>query len=563
MASHDFDAIVIGSGISGGWAAKELCEKGMKVLMLDRGRMVEHKKDYPTEFKGPWQLPYRGSLPPGEVARDYFLAKWGGADNTDRTHFYNNDRLNPFDYEGSTPFRWVRPSQVGGKSLIWGRVALRWSHIDFAANERDGHGSPWPIGYDDVAPWYSYVETYAGIAGSKENLDQLPDGEFQPPHPMNVAEIWVKERLEKAMPGRKLIHTRCANMTEDKPEQGRMRCRERNQCARGCSFGAYFSTQAVTLPAARKTGNLTLLADQVVTALDYDPGARRVTGVRVIDANTGQGKVYTARMVFLCASAMASVQVLLNSRLPDSGASFANSSGMLGRYIMDHAMRTFFWGTVPPGQLDQYVAYGRRPTGVYIPRFRNLNGQDSDADFVRGYGMQGGASRAISEPQGFGAAMKEGLRRYGPWQIHFNTFAECLPYRDNRLTLHPTKVDRFGMPLIVFDVAFRDNENRMMVDAARQGEAMMRASGLIDVGSRQDEHVPGDAIHEMGGACMGDDPAKSVVNRWSQTHDAANLFVTDGAQMASTSCVNPSMTFMALTARAADHAVSLAKSGVI
>jgi choline dehydrogenase-like flavoprotein len=563
MPNYDFDAIVIGSGISGGWAAKELCEKGMKVLMLDRGRMVEHKKDYTTEFKGPWQLPYRGTLPPQEVARDYFLAKWGGAANSDRAHFYNNDRLNPFDYEGSTPFRWVRPNQVGGKSLIWGRVALRWGRGDFEANRRDGHGSPWPIDYDDIAPWYSYVESYAGISGSKEGLAQLPDGEFQPPHAMNVAEIWVKERLEKAMPGRKLIHTRCANMTEDKPEQGRFHCQERNQCARGCSFGAYFSTQAVTLPAARKTGNLTLLADKVVTALDYDPAARRVTAVRTVDANTKEAKVFTARIVFLCASAMASVQILLNSRLPGSDRSFANSGGVLGSYIMDHVMRTFFWGTVPPGELDDYVAYGRRPTGVYIPRFRNLDGQDSDADFVRGYGMQGAASRPVSAPEGFGAAMKEGLRHYGPWNIQFNVFAECLPYKENKLRLHPTKVDRFGMPLIVFDVAFRDNEARMMVDAARQGEIMLRAAGLIDVDSRQDEHVPGDAIHEMGGACMGEDPGASVVNRWSQAHDAANLFVTDGSQMASTNCVNPSMTFMALTARAADHAVQLAKEGAI
>ena len=563
MPNYDFDAIVIGSGVSGGWAAKELCEKGMKVLMLDRGRMVEHKKDYPTEFKGPWQLPYRGSLPPDEVARDYFLAKWGGADSTDRTHFYNNDRLNPFDYEGSTPFRWVRPNQVGGKSLIWSRVTLRWSQNDFDANRRDGHGSPWPIGYDDIAPWYSYVESYAGISGSKEGLAQLPDGEFQPPHPMNVAEIWVKERLEKAMPGRKLIHTRCANMTEDKPEQGRMRCHERNQCGRGCSFGAYFSTQAVTLPAARKTGNLTLLADKVVTGLDYDPATKRVTAVRTIDANTKEAKVFTGRIVFLCASAMASTQILLNSRLPGSDRSFANSSGMLGHYIMDHVMRTFFWGSVPDGELDQYIAYGRRPTGVYIPRFRNLDGQDADADFVRGYGMQGSASRRVNAPEGFGASMKEGLRKYGPWKIQFNAFAECLPYKDNTISLHPTKVDRFGVPLIVFDVAFRDNETRMMVDAARQGEAMMKAAGLVDVGSRQDEHVPGDAIHEMGGACMGEDPNGSVVNRWSQAHDAANLFVTDGSHMASTNCVNPSLTFMALTARAADHAVKLAKDGVI
>ncbi len=563
MATYDFDAIVIGSGVSGGWAAKELCEKGMKVLMLERGRMVEHQTDYVTEGLGPWELPYRGTLPPAEVERDFPMAKWGGAANTAQTHYYSNDRLNPFDYEGSKPYRWVRPNQVGGKSLIWGRVALRWSKIDFEANARDGHGSPWPINYDEIAPWYSYVEKYAGIAGSKENLPQLPDGEFQPPHPLNVAEIWAKERLEKAMPDRKLISARTANMTQDKPEQGRMRCQSRSQCARGCSFGAYFSTQAVTLPAARKTNNLTLLSDQVVTNLEYDPATRRVTGVRAVDANTKMAKVYRSRIVFLCASTNASVQILLNSRLPGSSRSFADSSGTLGRFMMDHAFRTSFWGSVPQGELDPYIAYGRRPNGVYIPRFRNINGQDTDADFVRGYGMQGAAGRNVATPVGFGKTMKEGLREYGPWTLRFTTFAECLPYKDNTLTLHPTKVDRFGVPLAVFNVTFRDNEMKLLRDSAIQGEKMLKAAGLVNVGSSSDAHVPGDAIHEMGGACMGADPATSVVNRWSQAHDAPNLFITDGSQMASTSCVNPSMTFMALTARAADYAVKQVKANAI
>ena len=561
MANYEFDAIVIGSGISGGWAAKELCEKGMKVLMLERGRMVEHRKDYITEGKGPWQLPYRGSLPPAEVERDHIMSKWGGADNTATTHFFNNDRLNPIDYENSKPFRWIRPAQVGGKSLMWSRVALRWSEIDFGANKRDGHGSPWPITYDEVAPWYSYVEKYAGIAGQKEGLRQLPDGEYQKPHPMNVAEIWLKERLERAMPDRKVIHTRSANMTEDKPEQGRSRCQDRNMCARGCSFGAYFSTQAVTLPAARKTNNLTLLSDQVVTNMEYDSKTKRVTGVRVVDANTMQAKVFTSRIVFLCASAMASTQILLNSRVGDR--SFADSSGMLGHYIMDHCFRTSFWGTVPDKELDPFIPYGRRPTGVYIPRFRNLDGQDSDTDFVRGYGMQGGAGRSPASPGGFGKAMKEGMRGYGPWVVRFTAFGECLPYKDNTLSLNPNKLDRFGVPLAVFDVTFRENEMRMMRDAALQGEAMMRAAGLTDVGSVNEGHVPGDAIHEMGGACMGADPKASVVNSWSQAHDAANLFITDGSAAASTSCANPSMTFMALTARAADHAVKLVKAGTI
>jgi choline dehydrogenase-like flavoprotein len=352
-------------------------------------------------------------------------------------------------------------------------------------------------------------------------------------------------------------------MTEDKPEQGRARCQSRSMCARGCSFGAYFSTQSVTLPAARKTNNLTLLSDQVVTNLEYDPNTKRVTGVRVVDANTMQAHVYTSRIVFLCASALASTQILLNSRLQGSDRSFADSSGMLGHYIMDHAFRTSFWGTVPDNELSPYIAYGRRPNGVYIPRFRNLDGQDADADFVRGYGMQGSAGRSPAGAVGFGRTMKEALRQYGPWTIRFTAFGECLPYQDNTLSLNPGKLDRFGVPLAVFNVTFRENEMRMLRDAALQGEAMMRAAGLVDVGSVNEEHVPGDAIHEMGGACMGADPRKSVVNRWSQAHDAPNLFITDGSQMSSTACVNPSMTFMAFTARAADHAVKLVKAGTV
>ena len=561
--TYDFDAIVIGSGISGGWAAKELCEKGMKVLMLDRGRMVEHSVDYVAEGKGPWELPYRGTLPPAEVAQNHFVSKYGGASQEDSAHYYNNDRLNPYDYEGSKPFRWIRPSAVGGKSLIWGRVSLRYSPLDFEANARDGHGNDWPIRYDDLAPWYSYVETYAGIAGSKEGLPHLPDGEFQPPHPMNAAETWVKARLEQAMPDRKLIHTRSANMTEDKPEQGRSRCQSRLQCWRGCSFGAYFSTQSSTLPAARATNNLTLIPDAVVTSLEYDPGTQRVSGVRVVDANTRATHTYRSRIVFLCASAMASNQILLNSKLPGSDRSFADSSGTLGRYVMDHPMLTTFWGKVPAGQIDDLITYGRTPAGVYIPRFRNLDGQDSDADFVRGYGMQGAAQRDLATAVGFGASMKHALRKYGPWSIGFNVFAECLPYKDNTISLHPSKVDRFGVPLAVFNVTYRDNEARMMKDAAAQGKRMMAAAGLVDVGSFEAEHVPGEAIHEMGGACMGKDPATSVVNKWSQAHDALNLFITDGAQLASTSCVNPSLTFMAMTARAADYAVKQVKAGAL
>ena len=370
--------------------------------------------------------------------------------------------------------------------------------------------------------------------------------------PMNIAEKWVKQRLETQFPGRKLINARLSNMTEDKPEQGRTKCQFRNQCGNGCSFGAYFSTQAVTLPAAKATGRLTLRSDAVVTNLEYDASRKKVTGVRFVDAKTGQAEVVNADLVFLCASAMASTQILMNSRPAGSGRSYFDASGTLGKYVMDHIFRVNVSGEVPG--LSEYIEYGRRPGGVYIPRFRN-NGGDESLGFKRGYGYQGSAFREPAAPVGFGASMKHGMRKYGPWRFGIGAFGECLPYKDNSVSLHPTKVDRFGVPLMRFDVTFRENELRMMADARAQGEAMLKAAGLTDVRSWAGEHVPGDAIHEMGGARMGADPHTSVLNRWSQAHDAHNLYVTDGAQMASISCVNPSLTFMALTARAADHAV--------
>ncbi|MDP1028451.1 GMC family oxidoreductase [Sphingomonas sp. KR1UV-12] len=556
-ATNRFDAIVIGSGVSGGFAAKELTEKGLRVLMLDRGIMVEHGEGYPYDGKPAYEVPARNIMPKPLTESDYFIAKHGYVAPSNRS-FYNDDRLNPYAYDEGEKFYWIRPAAVGGKSLIWGRWSFRWSPDDFAANKRDGIDGEWPIGYDDVAPWYSCVEKYIGVSGSRENLPYLPDSEFQPPIPMNVAEQWLKPRLEQQFPGRKLIHTRLSNMTEDKPDQNRTKCQFRNQCSNGCSFGAYFSTQAVTLPAARATGRLTLRSDAVVTNLTYDTRRKRVTGVRLVDAKTGQAETVEADLVFLCASAMASTQILMNSRDPATGRSYFDTSGTLGRYVMDHIFRVGIQGEIPG--MEDLIEYGRRPGAVYIPRFRNIGG-DEGVGFKRGYGYQGGAYRSPAEPVGFGATMKHGMRRYGPWRFSMGAFGECLPYADNRVSLHASKVDRFGMPLMRFDVTFRDNELRMMADARRQGEAMLRAAGLANVTSNEDEHVPGDAIHEMGGARMGRDPRKSVLNSWSQAHDASNLYVTDGAQMASISCVNPSLTFMALTARAADHAVKGLKAG--
>ncbi|MFS2108795.1 GMC family oxidoreductase [Sphingomonas sp. Sphisp140] len=558
MASTNrFDAIVIGSGVSGGFAAKELTEKGLRVLMLDRGVMVEHGEGYTYDGKPAYEIPARNMMPPGLRDSDYFIAKHGYVQPSNRA-FYNDDRLNPYAFDEGSKFYWIRPGAVGGKSLIWGRWSFRWSPADFEANKRDGIDGDWPIRYDDLAPWYSYVEKYIGVSGSRENLPYLPDSEFQPPMPMNIAEKWLKQRLESEFPGRKLINTRLSNMTEDKPDQNRTKCQFRNQCGNGCSFGAYFSTQAVTLPAARATGRLTLRADAVVTNLEYDAAKKRVTGVRFIDAKTGQAEVVNAGLVFLCASAMASNQILLNSRPAGSGRSHFDSSGTLGKYVMDHIFRVSIDGDIPG--MDEYIEYGRRPGGVYIPRFRN-NGGDEGVGFKRGYGYQGSARREPAPPVGFGASMKHGMRKYSGWKFGMGAFGECLPYEDNRVSLHADKVDRFGVPLMRFDVRFRENELRMMADARSQGEAMLKAAGLTNVKSYEDEHVPGDAIHEMGGARMGADPRSSVLNKWSQAHDATNLYVTDGAQMASVSCVNPSLTFMALTARAADHAVKQLASG--
>ncbi len=546
-----FDAIVIGSGVSGGWAAKELTEKGLRVLMLDRGVMVEHRKDYDYDGKPAFQIPARNMMPQPLLESDYFIGKFGYISPSSQK-YHNNDRLNPYAYDEGEKFYWIRPGAVGGKSLIWGRWSFRWSPEDFEANKKEDVGIDWPIRYDDLAPWYDYVENYIGVSGSRENLPQLPDSQFQPPIQMNIAEKWLKERLEATSPGRKLINSRMSNMTEDKPEQGRTKCQFRNQCGRGCSFGAYFSTQAVTLPAARATGRLTLRPDSVVSSLEYDPATKRVTGVRIVDANTKQAEVIPARMVFLCASAMASTQILMNSRPEGSGKSYFDTSGTLGRYVMDHMLRVSIGGQIPG--LTEYIEYGRRPSGVYIPRFRNVGGQE-DVPFRRGYGYQGAAGRGPAGPEGFGASMKHGMRNYGPWWFGMGAFGECLPYEDNRVSLHPDKVDRFGVPLMRFDVTFRDNEMRMMDDARAEGEKMLRAAGLLHVNSSRAPHVPGDAIHEMGGARMGADPRESVVNKWSQAHDAPNLFITDGAQMSSNSCVNPSLTFMAFTARAADYAV--------
>ena len=564
MQTQQFDAIVIGSGVTGGWAAKELTEKGLKVLMLDRGRMVEHITDYTGEHTPPWQVPFRGK-PLRDLYKDEYpvQSQQYAFDETTR-HYYNNDKLNPY-VDQPKDFLWFRADVVGGKSLLWGRQVYRWSDLDFEANKNDGHGIDWPIRYKDIAPWYSYVEKFIGVSGRAENLPQLPDSEFLPPMEMNVVEKHVKAKIEEHYDDRMMTIGRVAVLT--KPHNGRAACHYCGPCHRGCSAGAYFSTQSSTLPAARQTGNLTLKADCVVEGIDYDPATKRASGVRVIDANTMERTLYTGKLVFVCASTVGSTQILLNSRSEQFPNGLGNTSGVLGHYLMDHTYATGVVG-VYPGLYADRVEFGNRPNGIYIPRFRNVRGNDADADFVRGYNYQGGAMRpgvtgqAMSTP-GFGKEFKESLRTPGPWLMFLGGFGECLPYHDNRMELVDSKRDRFGIPQVKFHFSWHDNERKIIDDIQKQGEAMLTAAGAINVKSFQGNMPGGAAIHEMGTARMGDDPNESVLNRWNQMHGVPNVFVTDGACMTSASCVNPSLTFMALTARAVDYAVNQLQDGAI
>lgn len=565
MTNHEqFDAIVVGSGISGGWAAKELTEKGLKVLLLERGKNIQHGKDYKGEHMAPWQIPYRG-MPLRELYKEEYpiQSKVYAFDETTR-HFFNNDKKNPYVYDEEKPFEWKRADVLGGRSLLWARQVYRWGDLDFEANKKDGHGIDWPIRYKDIAPWYSYVEEFIGVSGEKLGLAELPDGEFQRPMEMNVVEKYAKKHIEKHFPERVMTIGRVAVQTEAK--NGRGACHYCGPCHRGCSVGAYFSSQSSTLPAAEKTGNLTLRTDSVVAGLDYDPVTKRLTGVRVIDANTREKATYTAKMVFLCASTIGSTQVLLNSRSEIFPNGLANRSGVLGRYLMDHTSETGAFGIIP-GFMDKYYM-GNRPNGVYIPRFRNLNGESESVDFVRGYGYQGAAQRMdwktmSTQIPGFGARFKQALRTPGPWIMYLGGFGEHLPHKDSRMLLDDKQVDSYGIPQVKFDSIYRENEQNMRKDIAAQGEAMLKAAGALNVNSFVSDAGPGTAIHEMGTARIGDNPAESVLNKWNQAHDVPNLFVTDGACMTSSSCVNPSMTYMALTARAVDYAVKQLKAGHI
>lgn len=554
VRANDYDAIVIGSGISGGWAAKELTERGLRTLVLEAGGPIDPATDY-VEHVQPWEMAFRGLGDRQALARDHPIQRHCYACDEMGHKFFVKDAEHPYTTPAGAPFNWFRGRQVGGRSIMWGRQVYRWSDLDFEANARDGHGTDWPIRYGDLAPWYSHVERFIGVTGAPEGLAQLPDGEFLPPMPMTVVEEEASRRIRRAFGGERVMTIgRAAILT--RPHNGRLPCHYCGPCERGCITHSYFSSIAATLPAAHATGRLTLRPHSVVAELLYDAGSSRLRGVRVIDAQTTRELEFTSRIVFLCASTIESVRLMLNStsaRFPDG---LGNSSGTLGRYVMDHHFGSGASGTYP-GFADRTTS-GRRPNGIYIARFRNVTREHPD--FLRGYGMQGGSGRSGwgrgGGMPGYGAAFKQSLiDEPGPWRFGASGWGEALPYADNRITIDPVVKDRWGIPAAHIDVRWRDNDLAMEKDMSVAMAEMLEAAGCTDITQYGSNNPPGHCIHEMGGARMSRTPDDGVLNAWNQSWDVPNLFVTDGACMASCACQNPSITYMAITARAAAHAV--------
>lgn len=554
-----YDAIVVGSGITGGWAAKELTEKGLKTLVLEAGRPIAPEQDY-VEHVPVWEMKFRGMRDRRLQLEDQPIQSTCYACDEWSSKFFVSDKEHPYSTDPDKPFRWIRSRQVGGRSIVWGRQSYRWSDLDFEANLRDAIAVDWPIRYADIAPWYDYVEEFVGISGEALGLPQLPDSKFLPPMALTCSERTVREAIAKHFADERVLTIgRAAVLTQD--HRGRAACHYCGPCERGCITRSYFSSLNATLPAAEKTGKMTLRPNSVVHSVNFDAHTRRATGVRVIDAKTRATTEFRAKIIFLCASALESVRILLNSPTPDFPNGLANSSGELGHNLMDHIKAGGATGTIP-GNEDKVVV-GRRPNGIYVPRFRNVKSRHPE--FLRGYGFQGGGSREGWErgvaQAAFGPEFKKTMSQPGPWKFTFYGYGECLPNHANFIELDTAKVDAWGVPTLKIHCAWRENEHALRKDMSITGAEMLAAAGARDIEPFTDDDPPGFSIHEMGTARMGRDPKTSVLNAFNQAHDVKNLFITDGAAMASSSCVNPSLTYMALTARACDYAVQQIKKG--
>ena len=549
-----YDAIVIGTGITGGWAAKELCENGLKTLVLERGRMVNHISDYVTANKDPWDFKHRGLATLEDKKHQEKQARTGYTTGEASKHWFVDDLKHPYNEEKR--FDWIRGYHVGGKSLMWARMSFRWSEMDFEANKKDGYGVDWPIRYNDLAPWYDKVEEFIGVVGTTENLPQLPDGIFEPPFEFNCVEQELQNGVAASFSDRRVINTRAAHINSDKKFEGRTRCMHRNRCIRGCPFGAYFSSNSSTLPAAERTGNMVLRPNSIVHEIIYDDKTGKASGVKVIDAETKESMIFESDIIFCCAGAIPTTSILMQSKSERFPNGLGNDSGELGHNLMDHHFKVGASATWHGHEDDYYK--GRKPAGFYIPRFQNIDNKSDEKDFLRGYGMQGGASRenwerAVGELS-FGAELKEELTKPGKWRIGMTCFGECLPYHENQMTLNYDKLDEWGLPTVTFDCEYKENEMKMRDDMEKEAVATLKAAGFKNVKGHRNPCFPGNGIHEMGTARMGKDSKTSVVNKYNQIHSVTNVYVTDGACMASSACQNPSLTYMAITARAANFA---------
>ncbi len=558
-----YDAIVVGTGISGGWAAKELCENGLKTLVLERGRMVKHIEDYKTANMDPWDFPNGGRPTQEDIKKQEKQHRTGYTTKAASKMWFVNDLEHP--YNETKRFDWMRGYHVGGRSLQWGRHSYRWSDIDFTANRRDGIAVDWPVRYKDIAPWYSKVENFIGVCGESLDLPQLPDSEFLPMMPLNCGEQHFKEKVAEHFDGRVVTAGRVAHLTGTKEFDGRSKCQYRNRCIRGCPFGAYFSSLSSTLPAAEKTGNMTLRPDSIVHEVIYDPNTRKATGVKVIDRLTKETFEFKAKVIFLCASAIASTAILMQSKSDRFPNGMGNDSDQLGRNIMDHHLGVGADGNIE-GFEDKYYK-GRKPNGIYIPRFRNLGGATNRKDYIRGFGYQGGASRgnwadSVAELS-HGKDLKDAILKPGGWRFGMTGFGEVLPYEDNRFTLDYDKKDQWGLPTVTFNAEFKENEWKMREDMKASAVEMLEAAGMKDVEPFDRPGALGLGIHEMGTARMGRSRRTSVLNGNNALHDVPNVYVTDGSFMTSASCVNPSLTYMAFSARAANHAAEQLKKGIL